>query len=179
MMRILCLIDRVIAKVKREWRNRVFYEKTGQRANLIGDIVLINRNLKIGRNCCIYPYVQIFGDGLVEIGDNVDIGTGTIIYASKCGGGVKIGNNTMIAGQCYIIDSNHGTAKDCLIRNQKNSVAPITIGEDCWIAANVTILKGSTIHDGAVIGAKSLVNGEVRPYTINVGVPAKAIKDRS
>jgi acetyltransferase-like isoleucine patch superfamily enzyme len=73
MMRILCLIDRVIAKVKREWRNRVFYEKTGQRANLIGDIVLINRNLKIGRNCCIYPYVQIFGDGLVEIGDNVDI----------------------------------------------------------------------------------------------------------
>lgn len=84
----------------------------------------------------------------------------------------------MIAAQCYIIDTDHGMAKDNLMRNQENSVSPITIGEDCWIAANVTILKGSVIRDGAVIGAKSLVKGEVQPYTINVGIPAKKIKDR-
>ena len=66
----------------------VFYEKTGYRAKLHGDIILINRNLKLGKNVSFYPYVQIFGDGLIDIGDNVDIGTGTIFYASRMGGGI-------------------------------------------------------------------------------------------
>lgn len=89
MIPFLRFADRVISKITHEWRNRVFYEKTGQRAKLYGDIILINRNLKFGKNVCLYPHVQIFGDGLVEIGDNVDIGTGTIIYASKRGGGLR------------------------------------------------------------------------------------------
>ena len=50
---------------------------------------MINRNLRLGKNVNIYPYVQIFGDGLIEIEDNVDIGTGTIIYSSKNGGYIQ------------------------------------------------------------------------------------------
>ena len=179
MLGVLTMIDRVVEKIKRSYRNRVFYEKTGQRANLVGDIVLINQNLRIGKNVTIYPYVQIFGDGLIEIGDNVTIGTGTILYASKSsGGGIRIGDNTMIAAQCYIIDTDHGTKKSEIIRNQVNSIEPVVIGSDCWIAANVTILKGSIIHDGAIIGAKALVKGEVAGYSICVGIPAKIIKKR-
>jgi acetyltransferase-like isoleucine patch superfamily enzyme len=126
----------------------------------------------------IYPYVQIFGDGLIEIGDNVSIGTGTIIYASQ-NGGVKIGSNTSIAAQCYIIDMDHGMDPNMRIRDQKNTVATVEIGEDCWLGANVTVLKGSTIHNGAVVGAKALVNGELPPYSINVGIPARTIKYRT
>lgn len=62
---------------------------------------------------------MFFGDGLIEIGDNVDIGNGTIIYASQNGGGVKIADNSMIAAQCYIIDTDHGICAGELIRNQK------------------------------------------------------------
>ena len=76
-MKLLLLIDRCIQKIVREYRNRVFFEKTGQRANLVGPMTLINTNLKIGKNVTIYPYTQFFGDGLIEIGDCVDIGTGT------------------------------------------------------------------------------------------------------
>ena len=177
-MKIIYLISRVINKIKRLYINRVFYEKTGQRARLIGDIILINKNLKIGKNVSIYPYVQLFGDGLIEIGDNVSIGTGTIIYASKAGG-VKIGSNSMIAAQCYIIDSDHGIESKNLIRSQENSVATIEIGEDCWLAANVTVLKGTTIHNGAVVGAKALVNRDLPAYSVNVGIPAKTIKYRA
>jgi acetyltransferase-like isoleucine patch superfamily enzyme len=54
----------------------------------------------------------------------------------------------------------------------------IYIGNDVWIAENCTILKGSIINDGAVIGAKSLVNSEIESYGIAVGVPAKVIKFR-
>lgn len=77
---------------------------------------------------------MLFGDGLIEIGDNVDVGNGTIIYASK-NGGVKIGNNSMIAAQCYIIDADHGIRGGKLIREQGTTVSPVEIGEDVWIAA--------------------------------------------
>lgn len=64
------------------------------------------------------------------------------------------------------------------INEQKDTSAPIFIGNDVWIAANCTILKGSKIHDGAIIGAKALINGEIDAYGIAVGIPAKVIKYR-
>lgn len=86
-MNLLVLFNRIKNKIVREYRNKIFYYRTGQKASLVGDIILINTNLKFGKNVNIYPYVQFFGDGIIEIGDNVDIGTGTIIYSSKNGGG--------------------------------------------------------------------------------------------
>lgn len=117
-------------------------------------------------------------NSLIEIDDNVDIGNGTIIYSSKNGGGVEIGNNSVVAAQTYIIDIDHGIKKSKLIREQSNTAAPVKIGEDVWIAANATIIKGSNIGDGAVIGANSFVNGKIEPYSICVGIPAKKIKMR-
>ena len=84
----------------------------------------------------------------------------------------------MIAAQCYIIDTDHGIRANELMRNQKNTVAPIVIGNDVWIAAGCKILKGSHIQDGAVIGAASLVKGEIPRNSIAVGIPARVKKYR-
>lgn len=176
-MKLLLLFERLKNKIRRTYHNKVFYYKTGQKANLIDDIILINTNLKLGKNVNIYPNVQFFGDGLIEIGDNVDIGTGTIIYASKLGG-VYIGDNTVIAAQTYIIDMDHGIRDGEIIRKQKNTVEKVIIGGDVWLGANVTVLKGSKIEDGAIIGAKSLVKGTINRNVIAVGIPAKEIKKR-
>ncbi len=54
----------------------------------------------------------------------------------------------------------------------------ISIGNDVWVGANVSILEGVTIGDGAIIAANALVNKNVDPYTIVGGVPAKTIKKR-
>lgn len=54
----------------------------------------------------------------------------------------------------------------------------VTIEDDVWIGGNVTILQGITIHEGAVIGAGSVVVKDVPPFTINVGNPARVVKDR-
>ena len=91
-MNLLMLFERIKNRIVYEYRNKVFYYRTGYKVNLIGDIILMNKNWKIknwkiGKNVTIYPYIQIFGDGIIEIGDNVAIGTGTIIYSSKNGGG--------------------------------------------------------------------------------------------
>lgn len=149
----------------------------GNFPNILGKVYVQTNNLKIGKNVTIYPGVYLWGND-IEIGNNVDIGIGTIIYSRKK---IKIGDNTTIAGQCYIIDSNHSTKAGKLIRNQQDEVAKngIYIGNDVWIAAQCSILKGANIGNGAVIGAQSLVNTDIPENSIAVGTPAKVIKYRN
>ena len=52
------------------------------------------------------------------------------------------------------------------------------IGNDVWIGQNATIMPGVHIGDGAIIGANSIVTGEVQPYTIVAGNPARLIRKR-
>jgi virginiamycin A acetyltransferase len=54
----------------------------------------------------------------------------------------------------------------------------VSIGNDVWIGQNVKILGGTKIGDGAVVGANSFVRGDLKPYGIYVGTPAKLIKYR-
>ena len=69
---------------------------------------------------------------------------------------------------------NNAKYEDSKLRNNK----PIKIGNDVWIGANVVILPGVTIGDGAVLAAGAIVNKNVEPYEIVGGVPAKPIKKR-
>ena len=61
---------------------------------------------------------------------------------------------------------------------KETKISPILIGNDVWIGTNVIVLGGTTIGDGAVIGAGSVVTKNVPPYAIVVGSPARVIKKR-
>lgn len=76
---------------------------------------------------------------------------------------------------CYIIDSNHGIKAGTLIREQPidSAIDGIEIGDDVWIGAAYTILKGAD-----VIGANSLLNSEISPNAIAFGTPAKVYSFR-
>lgn len=52
----------------------------------------------------------------------------------------------------------------------------ITIEEDCWIGANVTIMPNIVIGKYSIIGAGAVVTKDVPPYSVAVGIPAKIIK---
>ena len=177
---MLLFIDRIIQKLKRQYRISVFCKKIRckhKKISLVGNVTLINTNVTIGKNVTLYPEVMFYGDGPIVIGDNVSIGNGTVIYASK-NGGITIGKGTMIAAQTYIIDCDHGIKAGKPVAEQENSVAPVCIGEDVWLGTNVTVLKGSNIANGAIIGAKALVKGAIPENAIAVGVPAKVLKYR-
>ena len=54
--------------------------------------------------------------------------------------------------------------------------APVVVGDKAWIGFNVSILKGVTIGEGAVIGACSVVTRDIPAYAVAVGNPARVVR---
>lgn len=180
-MKLLYYTQKIARKITQILRKRALREAIScphSDFSLVGKVTLINRNLKIGRGVLIYPDVMFYGDGPIEIGNDVSIGNGTVLYASK-NAGIRIGDYTQIAAHCYIIDTEHGIKLGQVIKHQSNSSEPVVIGKDVWLGTNVTVLKGTHIEDGAVIGAKGLARGMYPKNSISVGIPAKVIKYRA
>ena len=78
--------------------------------------------------------------------------------------------------QCYEDYLNHN-GNNIVNKDWRNVVSkPIIVESKVWIGFNVTILKGVTIGEGAVIGAQSVVTKDVEPWTVVGGNPACFIK---
>jgi lipopolysaccharide O-acetyltransferase len=53
---------------------------------------------------------------------------------------------------------------------------PVSIGNCVWLGEGVAVLSGAKIGDGCIIGAHSVVKGEIPPYSVAVGAPARVVK---
>jgi acetyltransferase-like isoleucine patch superfamily enzyme len=134
--------------------------------------ILIGDRTKIKNDVKIYTY-----NGVVHIGDNCTINPFSVLYGH---GGIQIGSNTLIAAGTIIVASNHNyKRRDICVAQQGITAKGIKIGDDVWIGANCTILDGSIIPDGVVIGSNSTVRGTLNPYSIYVGSPAVKISERN
>ena len=91
---------------------------------------------------------------------------------------VVINENTLIGPYCLIQASNHGYRMKGPIKGQEYTHAPISIGKGSWLAANVIVLPGIVIEDGAVIGASAVVTKNIEANSINAGNPSKRISYR-
>lgn len=116
--------------------------------------------LRVGKYSILTWQVLIEGGAKTEIGNRVFIGPGT-----------KVLTSTYALDGYYSVEFLPGDAG--VIK-----YGDITIEDDAYIGANCTILPGTIIHEGAVVGANSLVSGELEPWTIYVGTPAKPIRKR-
>lgn len=88
---------------------------------------------------------------------------------------VTFGDNVFIAPNCCFTTAGHPL--DVEQRNKGLEYArPITVGNNVWIGAGVTVLPGVTIGDNVTIGAGSLVNRDIPADSVAVGVPCKVIK---
>lgn len=97
----------------------------------------------------------------------------------NCGTDVYVGENCLFAGYIYIQSSEHGIAKDKLIKEQNHSYGEIIIGDDCWLAANAMLAKNVQLGKGCIVGAKSFLrNVQYDDYSIIVGSPSKKIGER-
>ena len=91
---------------------------------------------------------------------------------------IRLGDNVLIGGYVQIIDHNHGFGVNDIIRNQPAEIGEVVIGNDVWIGAGAKILMNCHIGDGAIIGANSVVTGDIPENAIAVGIPARVIKYR-
>lgn len=147
---------------------KVFIEKNVRLMRYPQNIFLGNDIvLKEGTKIC-----SCNDEAVVKIGASTTIGYHNLIFASEA---IEIGSDCLIAPFVYLVDSNHKFKREQKINQQPNETSPISIGDDVWIASNVTILKGVNIGDGAIIATNSVVNKDVPPYTIYGGSPAKEI----
>ena len=170
------MLMKIWRKLKNIYVCRAFTSRvrcTGK-PTVYGDVTVTSTDISAGEGLVVYPGAYIWGGGPIRIGDNVVIGKDTIIFAGR-EGGVTIGNDVSIAAQCYIIDSDHGIKKDCLIREQPMFSRPIIIEDDVWLGAGAKILKGVTLKRGCVCAAGAVVTHDVPEYAIVGGVPAKVI----
>jgi virginiamycin A acetyltransferase len=150
----------------------------GARVSPLADIEDSVRGSRIvvGEGAVIDAFVKIKpagGNGDVVIGPGAVINAGCVLYS---GHGIRIGANVLIAANCTLAATDHAFADpDRPIREQgfRASRGGIVIGDDVWIGANVVLLDGAHVGDGSVIGAASLVRGELPPFCIAHGVPAR------
>lgn len=122
----------------------------------------------IGENC----YIKCFG-GKVEIGKEVSINSKS--YINGCGG-VSIGDNTRIGTQSIIIASNHKFGEPDVLVKDAITKQGVSLGENIWLGARVTVLDGASIPNDSVIGACSLVSKPLAESGVYVGTPVKKIK---
>jgi acetyltransferase-like isoleucine patch superfamily enzyme len=114
------------------------------------------------------------GEGAVlTIGDDCGF-SGTAIGAAQSvtiGARVMAGVNTMISDTDW-----HPVDPASRAAGGLGASAPVTIGDDVWLGANVLVLKGARIGAGSSLAANSVVTGEIPPGVLAGGVPARVIR---
>ena len=90
---------------------------------------------------------------------------------------IEIGSGTMMGEGVRFYDHDHIYTAD-KIEKWQWTTAPIRVGRDCWIGSNVTILKGVTIGDNAIIGAGCLIRNDVPANSVVYNDGNLVVKER-
>ena len=142
----------------------------------------VDKNVQIGQNTKIWHFSHILSN--TEIGDNCSFGQNCVVGPNvKVGNGVKVQNNVSIYEGVEVEDdvflgpsmvfTNVINPRAFIVR--KEEFKKTLLKKGCSIGANATIVCGVTIGEYALIGAGAVVNKDVKPYALMVGVPAKQI----
>jgi acetyltransferase-like isoleucine patch superfamily enzyme len=116
-------------------------------------------------------------EGSLRIGDKVVMGKDNTI---NCYLDIEIGAATLVADWVYVCDFDHVTADITVaIKDQGIVKTPVRIGPDCWLGTKVSVLRGTRIGRGCVLGAHAVVRGDIPDFAIAVGSPARVVRDRA
>lgn len=118
-------------------------------------------------------------EGTIAIGEDVGVGACSGLYAVGTNK-LEIGDNCLIGPYTYLGGTMyHYQDTSIPMRLQGHDLrGGITVGNDCWFGAGVSVMDGVTIGDGAIIASGAVVTKDVPARTVVGGVPAKVIRHR-
>lgn len=142
----------------------------------------IDKDVSIGDNTKIWHFSHVLSKS--KIGENCSFGQNCVIGPNvKVGNGVKVQNNISIYEGVEVEDdvflgpsmvfTNVVNPRSFIIRREEFKKTLLKKG--CSIGANATIICGVTIGEYALVGSGAVVNKDVKPYALIVGVPGKQI----
>ena len=126
---------------------------------------------KIGRGVHAYPAAKIWAPWNLEMGDYSCLSQNVDCY---CVAKIKIGAHATVSQYSFLCAASHDVERP----HMPLIMAPITIADGAWIAADVFIGPGVTVGEGAVVGARSSVFRSVEPWSVVVGNPARFLEPR-
>ena len=126
---------------------------------------------KIGRKVLLRPTVRVTYPWKTEIGDFSWVGDHVELYSLDC---ISIGSHSVISQRSYLCTGSHDMADLAF----SYITAPITVGDQVWIASDVFVAPGVKVGRGAVVGARSTVLKDVPPAVVAIGEPARGVRDR-
>ena len=135
-----------------------------------------------GERVWISPLCDIWNPELLRVGSDVHLHGFTHIFA---GGGVSIGEGTMISSNCsitsvthekYSLNRLHPSATPPGNHPVEATLRPVTIGRHVWIGTGAIILPGVTIGDHAIVGAGAVVTRDIPEKCVHAGNPARLLE---
>ncbi|MGH3565087.1 MAG: acyltransferase [Pseudonocardia sp.] len=115
-------------------------------------------------------------EGSLRIGDKVVMGKENTV---NCYLDVEIGAATIVADWVYVTDFDHVISDvHRPIKDQGIVKSPVRIGPDCWVGVKVSVLRGTRIGRGCVLGAHTVVRGDIPEFSVAVGAPARVVRNR-
>lgn len=139
--------------------------------NLLRSKIFLALRFRLG-NCSYLDYgVKIHNASNVKIGNKVGIGHYNRFWGFN---EIVIEDYTQTALNVVFVAGNHSTNNFRALSNSN-----IIVEKGCWIGANVTVVGPVRIGRGAVVGAGAVVVNDLEPWSINVGVPARKVGERT
>jgi acetyltransferase-like isoleucine patch superfamily enzyme len=132
---------------------------------ILGDDVKLDRGVRI-----------IATNGTtVTVGNESAIGLGSVLNG---GDSITIGKQCLISGYVYLQTSMHRFESRTPIREQGYEHSPVTLGDDVWLGAHVSVHPGCRLARGTVVGSNAVLRDSTAEYEIWAGVPAARVGTR-
>ncbi len=167
------MLNEILAKIQR--RNQISLLKKHPNVSFkeitlgINDQFILHENLNkvtIGNNASFRNYVHILvkKNATLEIGQHFFMNN---FCSINCLESISIGNHTLFGENVKLYDHNHAyqSGPNFKLFHSEFTKAPIRIGSNCWLASNVTVLKGVTIGDNCIIGAGCVIYKDIPANT--------------
>jgi acetyltransferase-like isoleucine patch superfamily enzyme len=133
--------------------------------------------LEVGAHTLMEPGVWLTAPApaRIRIGSGVFLNLGVMVAALDL---VEIGDHCMLANGCFVTDASHrfDDPHEPVPWQGFTSKGPTSLGDNVWCGAHVVVTSGVTIGERSVIGANSVVNTDIPPFSIAAGAPARVVR---